>query len=468
LTERPRSQRIGNNVLNFVFLRVVNMFLNGARGLALAALLGARDYGVFGTLIVLQQYLSYAALGVREGVAIRLARNTENEAETRAIYSSALFWGFGVGTLIACVFVVLHFGLGEVPMYFVLISLLSLASIVNEILINISRHEGRLAKVAGMEFVYQGGALLLVVCFWKWMTVSAAVLCMLVGLCASLFGYLATLRSVGWHAVSWPTTRDLVRIGIPAAMFSAVVVVFNSYFVLLANGMKLGEAIGHVVLATNISVMLLFGLNTVSWAMASKTMSRLYIPAGGSAPLGATGITDVFLRLGIIAAVLLALCAQPVLARLMPEYAGSAQFILYFCLFQSYSLLLFSESSFLNVNSRLPPVLVSYVGVMCLLGVAFISDRFEYLTIVRMGVLLHFALAMGIAAYARRLGFSEGTVRERAVALCFPVLCMSASFVVGPLAVVAVCAVYLVGNLSVHRERTAALFAALFGRRLAK
>ena len=47
------------------------MFLNGGRGLVLAAILGAHDYGVFGTLIVLQQYLSYAALGVREGVAIR-------------------------------------------------------------------------------------------------------------------------------------------------------------------------------------------------------------------------------------------------------------------------------------------------------------------------------------------------------------------------------------------------------------
>ena len=43
-------------------------------------------------------------------------------------------WGFGVGTLIVCVFAVLHFGLGRVPVYFVLIGLLSLASILNEML----------------------------------------------------------------------------------------------------------------------------------------------------------------------------------------------------------------------------------------------------------------------------------------------------------------------------------------------
>ena len=444
------------------------MFLNGGRGLVLAAILGAHDYGVFGTLIVLQQYLSYAALGVREGVAIRLARSGANEADSPTIYSSSLVWGFGVGTLIVCVFAVLHFGLGRVPVYFVLIGLLSLASILNEILINISRHENSLGKVARMEFVYQGGALLLVLCFWKWMSVSVALLCLLTGLAASLVGYLATLRSVGWSAVSWPTIRDLVRIGIPAAMFSAVVVVFNSFFVLIANGMKLGETIGHVVLATNISVMLLFGLNAVSWAMAGKTMSRLYIPPGGSRTLGVTGITDVFLRLGIIAAVLIALCAQPVLALVMPEYAGSAQFILYFCLFQSYSLLLFSESNFLNVNSRLVPVLVGYVGVMTLLGFAFMSGQFEYLTIVCLGVLLHFVLALSIAFHAHRLGFLEGTFLERVVALCFPVLCMGADLAAGPLAVIAVCAIYLIGNLSVHRDRAALMLAALSGGRFGK
>lgn len=444
------------------------MCLNGGRGLALAAILGAHDYGLFGTLIVLQQYLSYAALGVREGVAIRLAREGTSGIDVLSIYSSSLAWGLGVGMLIVSVFSILHLGLQVVPGHFVLIGLLSLASIVNEILINISRHENKLTKVAGMEFVYQGGALLLVACFWRWMSVNVALLCLLSALLASLFGYTSTLRSASWNGVSWATMRNLVRIGIPAAMFSAVVVVFNSYYVMIANGMRLGETIGHVVLATNISVMLLFGLNTVSWAMASRTMSRLYLPAGKSASLGATGITDVFLRLGIICAVLIALCAQPTLVWLMPEYAESGQFILYFCLFQSYSLLLFSESSFLNVNSRLVPVLLGYVGVMVLLGLAFMSGRIPYLAIVWLGVTLHFLLAVCIASYARRLGFSEGTFRERLVALAYPVLCMVASLAAGPLGVVAVSVIYLVGNLSVHRDRTVALINALSGGRLAR
>jgi hypothetical protein len=178
-------------VLNFVVLRTINMALNGARGLALAGILGAREYGVFGTLIVLQQYLSYAALGIREGVAIRLARSSESDEETRTIYSSALCWGLGVGTLIAVTFAVLHYGFDKLPVYFVLAGLLSLASIINEILINIARHENRLTKVAGMEFVYQGGAFLLVAIFWRTMTVEVAVSCLLVALVASLAGVVA-------------------------------------------------------------------------------------------------------------------------------------------------------------------------------------------------------------------------------------------------------------------------------------
>jgi hypothetical protein len=444
------------------------MVLNGVRGLALAVILGARDYGTLGTLIVLQQYLSYSALGMREGVAIRLARAATGESDTRAIYSSALCWGLGTGGLVVCGFAVLHFGLKLVPQHFVLIGVLSLVSILNEILINIARYENRLAKVAGMEFVYHGGALLLVIACWNWLTVNAALLCLLAALVASLLGYLATMRTVSWRAASWSTMKGLVRIGLPAAIFSAVVVVFNSCFVLIANAMHLGETIGHVVLASNISVMLLFGLNTVSWALASKTMSRLYVPAGTVSPLRATGIADVFFRFGVIAAVLLALCAQPLLSWLMPEYAGAARFILYFCLFQSYTLLLFGESNFLNVNSRLPPVLAGYLGVMLALGGGFLSDQFQFSTIVRLGVVLHFVLALCIAFYAKRLGFSEGRFRERAVALCFPISCMLADLAAGPAAVVVVCIVYLVGNLAVHRERTAALFAALFNRNFAK
>jgi hypothetical protein len=244
-------------------------------------------------------------------------------------------------------------------------------------------------------------------------------------------------------------------------MFSAVAVVFNSCFVLIANGMKLGETIGHVVLATNISVMLLFGLNTVSWALGSRAMSRLYIPSGGTASAGATGMTDVFLRLGIITAVLLALCARPLLDVFLPEYAGSAQLILYFCMFQSYGLLLFSESTFLNVNSRLLPVLAGYGFVMSLLGIAFLTGQFDFLTIVRGGVLLHFSLAIGIALFARRLGFAEGRLRERLAALCFPALCMLADALAGPFAVVAVCVTYLVANVSLHRQRIVPLLGKL-------
>ena len=46
-----------------------------ARALLLATLLGPASYGVLGTLVLTQQYLSYTALGVREGLTVKLAQS---------------------------------------------------------------------------------------------------------------------------------------------------------------------------------------------------------------------------------------------------------------------------------------------------------------------------------------------------------------------------------------------------------
>ena len=116
-------------MLKFVAIKYLSLALNASRSLVLAALLGPQSFGVLGTLIVVQQYLSYAALGMREGITVRLAQGGSNPANV--LRSSALAWGLSVGLVIVIGFVAfdrLVRPLGEQWIWVGLISLLSIAN----------------------------------------------------------------------------------------------------------------------------------------------------------------------------------------------------------------------------------------------------------------------------------------------------------------------------------------------------
>lgn len=464
----PPSALRRRAVLSFVFLKGVNVSLNGARGIALAAILGPKSYGVFGSLIIAQQYLSYLALGMREGVAIRLAQLRESPEEVSAIHSSALVWGGCVGLLALVVLSVLHYGLQWLPRSFVWVGLLSMASIVNEILININRNDNKLLKIASMELIFQATALVLVLALWKWLTVERALQALLAGLVLGLSGYAVTLRAVRRSAVSWQTMRWLLGVGILPAVLSAISIVFSSLFVMAANWMKLGSTIGLVVFAANISTLILFGLNTLSWGLAARSMKRLYLRSPPSAAPAQVELVDVAFRLGVIVAALIALAGPLAFTWVMKAYALSADFILYCCLFQSYGLLLFSESNFLTVNARLRPVLAGYLVMIAILAAVLFLAPVHFLTFIEIAIGSYFLLSVAVTAYCRRHGFSGGSFAERIVALSFPVWCLIGNVLAGATGAVAVCGLFLALNLALHHRRAAAFLMARGPRGSAK
>lgn len=439
-------------MLSFLLIKSINMVLNGARGLVLASLLGPQSYGVFGTLIVLQQYSSYLALGMREGIAIKLARTDDSLEQRRVLYSSALAWAGCSGLFSLAVVALAQLKFSAFADHLWWVWLISLLGIANEILININRHEHKLRKVALVEFAYTAISLLLIGALWSRMTVSLALQSMLIGLFIGVAVYLATVRPVSWRAVSLSTIGELLKTGILPALFSAVIVVSNSIFVPIANTMRLGEQIGLVVLANNVSMLILFGLNTVAWGLAAKSMQRHYVPSGGVAASGREDFADILIRLGVVAAVLCALLTEFLFSEVMTEYAGASIYVLYFVLFQAYALLLFSETNFLNVNSRLKPIIGGYLVMLALIVAAsLIFDSF--VTVLRIAVLGYFLLGLCITFYCRRAGFRGGSDVQRLLALCFPVSCMVVHVVAGVPGLIAVCLLLLALLLFLNKHR---------------
>ena len=71
-----------------------------------------------------------------------------------------------------------------------------------------------------------------------------------------------------------------------------------------------------------------------------------------------------FLQLGIVLAVSILLCVDFLFRFVMSSYQGSGTFAVYFCLLQSYGLLLYREFTFLAVRSRSLAVAIAYGAIV--------------------------------------------------------------------------------------------------------
>ena len=444
-------------MLTFLVIKAVNLFLNGGRGIALAASLGPEKYGVFGTVILLQQYLSYLALGVREGVAIKLARSSGAIEERKSIHASALAWGCLSGVFSALLVFALHFFWRPIAHVYMWVCLISALSILNEILININRYENKLKKVALAEFAYCSIALLPVVALYPRMSVDLALASVFAGALVSVALYLVSITDVTINAWSWPMSKELVKVGVLPAIFSAVIVLSNTFYVVSANWLDLGRTVGLVVFGNNMSVMILFGLNTVSWALTSRSMSRLYMRTGSKEIVDVADFSEIFLRFGVIAAAASAISTQVLFQWVMTSYHASTVYILLFCLFQSYGLLLFSEFNFLSVNSRLKLVIYAYLGMTLALAVLTLVAREIFPTLLELGIVAHFLLALLVTLYCRRIGFVRGQFSHRIAALFFPVGCAVLYLSTGFAGAVAVCVIFFSLACCAYGKRLGAL-----------
>ena len=434
-------------MLNFVLIKSISMSLGGIRGVLLAMTLGPASFGLYGTLIAVQQYLSYLALGAREGVAIRLAR-PDGTWDIAVIYSSALYWGVASGTVCFLSIVSLTLA-GAIPAEAVWIGLIGLCSIVNEILININRHENRLGKIAMIELGCNVIVLTIVLALWTRITVAAALQAVLLGTAVSAAIYLGTLRSFRWSAASMRMIRHLLNLGVRPALFSACLIAANSIFVVAAGLMKLGDQTGFIAFGNSIVVMIFFGLNAASWGLASRAMQRLFAQsesAGAQADR-----SDVLFRFGVVAAVILALGAQLAVQFVLTEYSQSAIYILLLCLFQAYGVLLVNEFNYLNVHLRLKQVTAGYALLLLVISVVSVTiDPSRYPMVIQIGVVLYFLLSLGVTASCARLGFRSGPYWHRVVWLLFPVSCTAFHAIAGSIGVLIACALGLMFGLCTH------------------
>jgi hypothetical protein len=444
-------------LVKFLIIKYLSLALVSARALLLAALLGPIAYGVLGSLVLTQQYLSYVALGVREGLAVKLAQAHEHD-QVVSLCSSALFWAWCVGALIICSSFVVVYGLGLGNSNWIWATVIASLSITNEMFININREQTRILRVAVLDFIFNCVPLAAALLFFRNITVPIALKSLALGTLISVGIYAIGMADFRWSAVRSRVTAELLATGVPLALMSFVMTSLTAVFVLSANVMHLGKTVGLLVFANSSCVVLLFGLNMAAWAATSKSMKRLHQTNsdGGQSEQGAR--LQMFLRFGIICSASLLLGLKFVFMFALQAYSGSEAFAIYLCLLQAFGLLLYRELNYLAVRFRSLLVAACY-GVMLLIifGLATFETQMGLIRLLQLSILLMFLFSVGCVYYCRHLGFVDRSRGSQLIFLLFPVLFAFGFRVMQEMGAAAVGLAYVILSMVLYKNDLRAL-----------
>lgn len=360
--------------------------------------------------------LSYAALGMREGVLIHLSQRQNDDATHVTTYSSAVAFAAAIGMSIPLVCAAYwQLAHGRIDLNYLLICVIGGVSVLNEVLINLNRYEGQLMRVSFCETSYNVLILVLVFAVYRVITPTLVLFCMLGAICFSAAVYLSRLRFFSLRAVTWQAVRELIATGFFSSVLSAVLIVVNLMFILVAQHHLAREEVGQFVFANNIATLLLVSLNAFSWAMTSRLIGDLASAHEEEQRRRRVMRTDLFMRLGIAGVLALALLIVVVLPWVTERYGGSSRYVLLFVALQSFQLIVFTELNFLMMKNRIPLVigLFACANIMNYLLIETLSDTQPFFLIMIAAVFCTAAAAGAVIRYAAHVGLGGVPARGK-------------------------------------------------------
>lgn len=430
-------------MIRFLLAKYLSLAVISARALLLAALLGPASYGYLGTLVLTQQNLSYLALGARDGLTVKLAQEHNNRERVLLICSSTLFWAWCIGTLILVGSFVLVYVAGKGDATWVWVGVISYLSVINEILVNISRDKDKLLRVVATELTANSVPLLTALAFLHRIDVNIVLMSIAAGLVLSILIYGTDGRAYTWTLVNGRITRGVIFAGVQMALMSFVATSITTVFIFAANALKLGRTIGLLVFAGSLCTIVLYGLNMIAWAATSSSMKSLHANQSSDGGRGAR-LRAVF-RLGLIVCVSAMLALKVAFSFVLKAYAGSETFAVYMCLLQAYSLLLYREFNFLAVTARSLWIAAGYGSVLLFtIGMVMLFPHVPILILMQISLMLLCAISICCAYICRRLGLRDQRGWPQYVFLCFPVLFGAGFTTMGVGAAIAVSLIYSV------------------------
>jgi len=268
----------------FIIVRYVALLANSSRSLLIASIFGPSIFGVYSLLILAQQQMSMAALGIREAVSIELAGEDIQGEKFREVVNSALAVSFGVGSiLIIGAFLVyeLRYALSEINSileYSYLVMLLASVSITSEILYNVCRVLEKFGRIALCELLYAFGCLGFVLLnIFGGFSLQTLLLSFLSINVVIVIILLGAIRNLIILRLNFDRILDLVRVGAPLMLLnvSTILLTSSGNYLVATYGDKIDSGLYNF--AYGISLLFLLCINTVIWVKFSSVIGAFKI-----------------------------------------------------------------------------------------------------------------------------------------------------------------------------------------------
>lgn len=323
----PNSKAIfGKNEIVFTLFRYLTYGFLIVRGFVLAYFLGPYFLGIYGYLMLYQQYLSYSNLGINYSVNSELAILGDNDKdERRKVINSAFSGVFFIAIILVVISILIYFlKIDLFPFknsykYIFIIVILTILTHCQQVFVNIFRIDRKLKAIIIGELVLSI-SLLIVVLFFKGVQLVNAIFYIWAIL---LFLVVLYYKVVYEEKISFDTSRIklLLKLGLPLLVYA-----FSYYLMSLMVRTLIGafysvEVMGLFSFANNITTAIMLGLDTITWIIFPSMIAKL-----AESDLDKNNLCDYLVKFTnrltvlVLCIVTFSILGLPILFKILPQY----------------------------------------------------------------------------------------------------------------------------------------------------
>ncbi len=366
----------------FTFNRYVSYTLQFVRGIILASVLGPFYFGVWGFLMLVNQYLSYSGLGFQHAINVELAVQDPNDDSKRnsqligVTLTATLFIGMVllvIGGLIQK-FQIPLFTKYTFSQYAFILALITALTHLNQVYANIYRVYQKLGKVAIYEFILASLPLIVII-FYRGGQLLFALLIALAF--ANAIGVLVYTVKVPFRIrLLWDTSliRYLLIIGFPLLIYQ-----LSFWLITLAGRTIISiyysvEVMGYFSLANNFTNAVMLGLRAVAWVVFPIILTKTKYGIPDEQVWQTVQKVNIIYGTAVFLTVFsIIILFTPILFAILPQYQPSTNILIILLLSQAVLSVTFGYNSLAIARKKqksIATIAMIAVGVVVVLGLA--------------------------------------------------------------------------------------------------
>lgn len=314
----------GKEDVIFVFFRYLSFGIMGIRGLIFAYVLGPYFLGIYGYLMLYQQYLSYSNLGLQYSVNTEMALSLNEMARRKVINSALTGTAIIAGVLLIIFSVVFFLKIQLFPYkdshrYVFILFCLTIFSNFQQIFVNYFRAIKRLRPILISELITAVSSLCVIPFYTGIDLINAIFFAWIISIFFSLLFFIKNYD----YKISFGLShfQYLLKTGFPILIY-----VFSYYLMGLVVRSLIGSfysvsVMGYFSFATNITTAIMLGIDTITWIIFPTLIGKLgdHTLDKGALSKYLIEFTNKLVILVIII-VSLSIASLPILFYFLPKY----------------------------------------------------------------------------------------------------------------------------------------------------